>query len=465
MNALADGDAPMRAAAFDPLSADIRRCPHAHYAVLNAQPVMALPEHPNFYVVSGYETVSEVLMDPDTYDGQPFPDQEVAIMSAMRPEPHRRLRSAIQALFTNRALERLTPFIADSARRRTDALLQAGRGDLMSLWANPIPLSVIARLFGFPSGESDLQRLNRYGDAAIRLVIPLGGPGLPPPPGLAARWRQLRGLLRAAWPALQLLLRLPSSERRHLMSLPNPFANLPGYPRTGFPHRPELIHLIVEFQLEVLGIFRRHLRHPGDDVVDALVPEYREGRLSLVEILSSALQILVAGYETTANTLAHAVHRLAREPERLRALQADETQLEAFVEEVLRLDAPLQRTLRRTTREVRLAGVDLPQHAQLIVMLGAANLDAQRFASPERFDPQRANLRRHLSFGRGIHLCIGAQLARLESRIALGELIRRVDAIRLLPDQPLQRLTDKDIGMWGLVSLPVEVVRRSETAL
>lgn len=443
---------------FDPLSADIRRCPHPHYAALNARPVQPVAGHPNFYLISGYDTVSEVLMDPDTYDGQPFPGHEVNIMSAMRPEPHKRLRGAIQSLFTNQSLAKLTPHIETQARRRTDALMAAGQGDLMALWANPIPLSVIARLFGFPDGEADLARLHRYGDAAIRLVIPLGGPGLPAPRGLAARLRQAGGLLAALPPLLRLLWRLPAAERKALRQLPNPMADLPGFPRTGFPHHPQLARLILEFQLEVLDIVRDHLRNPRQEVVDALLPPYQRGELSLGEILSSALQILVAGYETTAATLGAAVHRFAEQPERLWELQDHPGRIDAYVEELLRLDAPLQRTLRRATRPVRLGGVDLPENAQLILMLGAANLDAARFDCPEHFDPGRDNSRRHLAFGRGIHMCIGAQLARLEARLALAELVPRLQAVQLLPEDPPQRVTDKDIGMWGYARLPVRLI-------
>jgi pimeloyl-[acyl-carrier protein] synthase len=448
-----------RAADFDPLSADIRRCPHARYAGLNAAPVQAAAGHPGFWIVSGYQTVSEVLMDPDTYDGQPFPGHDVPIMSAMRPEPHKRLRGAIQALFTNRALERMTPFIEAQAAGRTQALLSAGQGDLMALWANPIPLSVIAQMFGFPGTDTDLARLHRYGDAAIRLVIPLGGPGLPVPTGPRQRLRQARGLLRALPAALRLQMKLPARERRLLMGFPNPLADRPGFPRTGVGQRPELAHLLLDFQLEVLEILQDHLTHPRDEIVDALLPPYQRGELSMVEILTSALQILVAGYETTANTLATSVYRMAQSPQLIDTLRCDPQQIEAFIEEVLRIDAPLQRTLRRTTRPARLGGVDLPQDAQLIVMLGAANMDVQRFDCPATFDTGRSNLRRHLAFGRGIHMCIGAHLARLEARIALSEFVNAVARVELCPEDPPTRVTDKDIGMWGFARLPLRVTR------
>lgn len=443
---------------FDPLSTEIRRCPHPYYAELNANPVQAVASHPNFYLVSGYQTVSEVLTDPETYDGQPFPDSDVPIMSAMRPEPHKRLRSAVQSMFTTKALEQLTPLITRTARDRTARLVANGGGELMAAWANPIPLTVIASMFGFPAGEADLARLNRYGDAAVRLVIPYGGPGLPVPTGPRERWRQARGMAKAAPTALKVMRQIPRSERRAMTSFPNPFADTPGYPRTGFAQHPELIHLIVEFQLEVLGIVREHQARPGDEVVDALIQHYQAGEISLPEILSSALQVLVAGYETTASTLAHAVNRLLEQDGLIEQLRNDPAALEGFIEEVLRLDAPLQRTLRRTTRPVTLAGVDLPENAQLIVMLGAANLDPTRFECPADLDPTRSNAKRHLAFGRGIHMCLGAQLARLETRIALTEFVRQVGSVRLAPGAELVRLTDKDVGMWGIDRFPVAVV-------
>ena len=465
-----DGEAvaPSGGDGFDPLSERIRRCPHPHYADLVSRSVTPLPAYPNFYAVAGYDEVVEVLMKPDVYDGQPFPDADVPIMSAMRPERHSRVRRAVQSLFTKRALDQLSPFILEVVARRTDRLLHEGRGDLMSLWANPIPLSVIARMFGFPDGDADLARLHRYGDAAIRLAIPLGGPGLPLPRGWRVRLRQLEGIVRALPSVVRLSLLMASTRRGNTresrVKLPNPMVEVPGYPRTGLPHHPELARLAIDFQVEVLRIFKQHLDEPGNDVVDLLIEPYLREELSLREVLGAAQQILVAGYETTANTLGSAVHRMAENPDILPALRANPERIEPFVEELLRLDAPLQRTLRRTTRPVTLGGVDLPENAQLIIMLGAANVDPARFDDPHRFDPERASRSRHLAFGRGIHVCLGAQLARLESRIALTEFVRRVDAVLLDPDRTTERVVDKDIGMWGFTRLPVVVRPRTQVA-
>ena len=448
-------------ATFDRLSRAIRRAPHSYYRALNHPPVQPVPGHPNFWTVAGHSTVTEVLRNPWLYDGQPFPDHEVPVMSAMAPDQHKRVRAALQGLFTRRALDQLDEFITEQAVRRTTALARAGCGDLMALWANPIPLSVIATLFGFPSSESDLARLHRYGDAAVRLVIPYGGPGLPVPRGPRDRFRQLAGLAAAAPAASRLARRLPKHDRTRLLRIPNPLADRPGYPRTGLSQHPQLARLIMEFNLEVLDIFTARLQTGGDNVVDALVGPYRRGELSLVEILTSALQILVAGYETTASVLGSAVHRIAADPQLLDALRDDQDVLTAFVEETLRLDAPLQRTLRRTTAAAVLAGVPLPADAQLIVMLGAANVDEDRYQRPELFDPERPDVHRHLAFGTGIHTCIGATLARMEARIALRVFAEQFKTVSLIADAPPIRLDDKDIGMWSFSALPVRVETRT----
>ncbi len=446
--------------AFDPLSRGIRRCPHPYYEALNDPPVQPVRGHPNFWTVAGHATVGEVLRDPRRYDGQPFPDHDVPVMSAMRPEPHKRVRGAVQGLFTRRALDQLSEFVTEQAAQRTATLVANGGGELMSSWANPIPLSVIATLFGFPTGEADLARLHRYGDAAVRLVIPYGGPGLPVPRGPRNRFRQLAGLAAAAPAAARLAHRLPKHDRARLLRVPNPLADRPGYPRTGLAQHPHLARLIVEFNLEILDIFRARLERGGTAVADALIGPYRRGELSLVELLTSALQLLVAGYETTANTMASAVHRIAADPQLLDALRTDPVFLEAFVEETLRLDAPLQRTLRRTTAPTVLGGVALPANAQLIVMLGAANVDPIRYDHAGHFDAERPDPHRHLAFGTGIHTCIGAPLARMETRIALRVFAERVKTVTLVPEDPPIRLDDKDIGMWGFSKLPVRVAPR-----
>lgn len=446
---------------FDPLSREIRRCPHPHYRQLNTEPVQPVAGHPNFWIVAGHATVTEVLLDPETFDGQPAPDAQVPIMSTMSPEPHKRLRGAVQGMFTRRALEELSGFIELQACRRTADLLAAGGGDLMALWANPIPLSVIATMFGFSCSDADLARLHRYGDAVVRAVIPFGGPGLPPRSGTRARLHQLRGFAAALPSAARLLRRLPPHDRANLRHLPNPLAHKPGYPYSGLARDLTLARPILDFILEILTIFEDHMARPGSAIIDALIPPYTQGSLSLTEILAAAVQILVAGYETTANALASSVYRLAADPALLDRVRDDPSYLEAFIEETLRLDAPLQRTMRRTTRPVTLAGIRLPENAQLIVMLGAANVDPKRHTSPEQFDPQRPDGRKHLAFGTGIHVCIGAQLARLETRIALATIADQVGSLRLDPNDPPTRMVDRDIGMWGFTRLPVRVAPRT----
>jgi cytochrome P450 len=426
--------------------------------------VQAVIGHPNFWIVAGHDTVTEVLLDPNTYDGQPFPDRELPIMSAMRPEPHKRIRHAAQAMFTRPGLEQLSGFIEEQARLRTTHLLADGGGDLMTLWATPLALSVVATTIGFPPlSDADIVRLHHCGDSAVRAAIPYGGVGLPPLTGPRARLRQLRGLAAALPAAARLARRLPRHERATLRRAPNPFATRPGYPRLGLARDTGLARPVLDLLLEILTIFESHMAQPGSAMIDGLIAPYQRGELSLAEILSATAQTLVAGYQTTRNGLASAVHRLAENPGLIDRLRDDPSYVDGFIEETLRLDTPQQRTLRRTTRPVTLAGTRLPENAQLIVMIGAANVDPERYSCPEQFEPQRSDMNRHLAFGTGIHFCIGAQLARQLSRIALATFAHQIAEVQLDPNDLPERIDDHDIGIWGFSRFPVRVVPRADS--
>ena len=307
---------------FDPLSHEVRRCPHPHYRQLNSDPVQPVVGHPNFWTVAGHDTVTEVLLDPTTYDGQPVPDRELPIMSAMRPEPHKRLRNSVQQMFTRPALEQLNGYIEEQSRRLTANLLASGGGDLMAMWARPIALSSIAAAIGFPPvSDADVPRLHRYGDAAVRAAIPFGGTGLPPLTGPRARLRQLAGIASALPVLVRLTRRLPPGERANFRRVPNPFVSQPGYPRSGVARDTTLARPVLEFIHEMLDMFESHMAQPGSTMIDGLIPPYRRGELSLLEVLAATGQTFIAGYQTTGNGLANAVYRLTENPALIDQLQ------------------------------------------------------------------------------------------------------------------------------------------------
>ena len=148
-------------------------------------------------------------------------------------------------------------------------------------------------------------------------------------------------------------------------------------------------------------------------------------------MLSILQQILVAGNETTTKLLTEMLYRFGEEPEHWAAMRADRSVIPAYVEESLRLASPTQGMWRRTTREVTVDGVTLPAKSTVVLMYASANRDEALYPNPDAFDPARAEITAHLAFGKGIHYCLGANLARLEARVALEELSRRIPAYRL----------------------------------
>lgn len=448
------------ASGFDPLDESIRRNPFPHYRWLHQPeqgPVYRVPGEDNFYVVSGYEDIKAVLMDPWTYDGNPYPETEPLIMSIFKPDRHRVVRNVVQSMFTTQAIRQLTPRIEAIVGRYTDALLRQPRCDLMQVWAYPIPLNVIASMYGLPDDPAALHQLHVWGDAAVRLGIPLGGTGP----------RQYRPTLKQALlvtreaarlvPLLWKIYRLAGREGIEAM-LEMRVQVTTMTPRLNF-HAVESLHHVVALKVRLLQLFAEHQRQPGNDIIDLFIAANREQKaVSVLEMVAACMQILVAGYETTAASLGHAVHRLIAEPELFRQLKAEPARIPDFIDENLRLEAPLQRTLRRTTAPVTLGGVALPANANLLLILGAANRDARHFPAPDRFDIDRDNKGSDLTFGKGIHRCLGAQLNRIESEIALRVLLQRVEKIELDPRTgSIEYLTDKDIGMWALTRLPVVV--------
>jgi cytochrome P450 len=181
---------------------------------------------------------------------------------------------------------------------------------------------------------------------------------------------------------------------------------------------------------------RQH-RATDDDLIGRLVAANTDGQMSHEEMLSACVLLLLGGNETTTKLIINGVLALCRNPDQLARLAADPTLVPTAVDESLRYDTPVQGDGRVATRDVELAGVDVPKGALVITLLGAANRDPAVFDEPERYDVGRTP-NPVLSFGRGVHHCLGANLARLEARAALGELVRAVPSFGLAdPDEAL----------------------------
>jgi cytochrome P450 len=196
-------------------------------------------------------------------------------------------------------------------------------------------------------------------------------------------------------------------------------------------------------------------REPAEDLLGTLiVAQLDDGRsLTTEELVSMITHFLFAGQETAARVLGTLMYRLLSVRERWERLVADPSLANAVGEEGLRLEPPVIYHHRETREAVTLAGVDIPAGATLHLLFASANRDEAAFPDPEAFAPDRDGLSRHLGFGRGVHFCVGAPVARLEMRIALETLARRLPAIELAPGPPPE--PEDHVMLRGLKRLDV----------
>ncbi|MBH5334907.1 cytochrome P450 [Streptomyces pactum] len=223
--------------------------------------------------------------------------------------------------------------------------------------------------------------------------------------------------------------------------------------------RPEEMQQVAdEMAAYLVTLIADKRANPGDDLVSDLIKVRDAGdRLSENELVSMVFQLLVAGYETTTHLIGNGVLALLRHPEQLAAVRADRSLLPGAVEEFCRYDNALHlSTLSITAEPVEIGGVAIPADEFVVVALGSANHDPERFPDPERFDIRREG-GGHLAFGHGIHHCMGAPLARLQTEIAVGVLLDRFS--RIEPAVAPEELRHETSLTRGLESLPVRLVR------
>lgn len=381
-----------------------RADPYPLYAELRKTPVAHDEEGP--YIVSTYWEIHGLLHDPrlssDARNLDPRAAPELIEEDGEEDEPglppsflrldppeHDRLRSLAMAPFgppnTPRRLHTMRGELTRIVGELIDGFEGRDRIDLVDHFSYPFPVTVICRLLGVP--QEDEPRFHAWADTVAA--------GLDPDPDADEDAAERRRISRQARTELAVYLSELIEERR---------------------------------------------RAPGDDMLSALVGwEGPEGRMSRVELLSTAALLLVAGHETTVNLITNGMLTLLRNPEVLARLRNDPHLVVPLVEELLRFDPPVQMLPRRTPlSEIDIAGVTIPRGASVWLLLASGNRDPQRFLDPDRFEPQRRD-NQHLGFGSGVHSCFGAPLARLEAQIALTELARRLDGPRLLEDPPAYR--------------------------
>jgi cytochrome P450 len=386
------------------LSPEHREDPYPAYRVWReAAPLMQVNE--GFLVATGHGECSQVLRDQnfghyEPASGEDVTDglvdeqgREVRGFLSLNPPDHTRLRRLVSSAFTPRMVDRLQPRIEQIAKELVDDAVEAGKIDLMSALAAPLPVVVICELLGVPLADRD--RFAGWSHAMARAIDP---PFLLPQ--------------EAIEPAVQ--------ARREFAEY---FRDLAAHRR----------------------------RQPGDDLLSALVAVSDTGEmLTENELVVTLTLLLVAGHETTTNLIGNGTLALLRHPDRLRAVRENPDLVAGAVEEVLRYDSPVQLTARVALADTTIGAHPAPAGTYVVAMVGAANRDPAVHRDPDMFDPAR-EATRHLAFGQGIHFCIGAPLARLEGRIAFRELTSRSAGLELAGEPSWKQ----SVTLRGLAELPV----------
>ena len=388
--------------AYNPLSAEMTRDPYPVYAKLRERSPVHHSRLGDAIVLSRYADVDRILRDHARFSSNPDlrtsgkarykqPLEERSILF-MDPPDHTRLRALVNKAFTRPAINALEPRIRAVMGGLLDDIEDPAGFDLMEAIAIPLPVIVIAEMLGVP--QQDRAQFQTWSARRARLLEPM-------------LTRSERKIADQAWQQLS----------RYFLS-----------------------------------IIQNRRAEPQDDIMSSLVHVEEQGdTLSEAEMLNMLRLLLVAGNETTTNLIGNGMLALLRHPEQLRLLRDDPGLIPASVDELLRYDSPVQVVARCAVEDCDINGTPARAGQDVILLGGSANRDPDAFENPDQLDFNRKKPD-HISFGRGIHYCLGAALARLEGRIAFEMLLERFNSLRLLTEHPAFRYS---IVLRGLESLPV----------
>jgi len=385
---------------YDPYSYELDADPYPTYRRMQDHAPVYYNERHDFYALTRFRDCHDAFVDFETYSsaygtvlelmhGEPF---EVPMIIFMDPPRQTRVRNLVSKAFTPRQIGALEPAIRTIAARYLDALVGAGSADFVKEFTAKLPMDVISTLLGIP--ESDRDHVRR---ASNRILHREPGNPMPPPDALEAQ-----GTLMDYFGAAL-------AERR---------------------------------------------ARPRDDIMTLLMTAELQGAdgkrecLDDVELPAFFNLLATAGNETVTKLLATAFYWLAEFPVEREALVEDPSLVANAVEEFLRFDPPSHYQGRTLTREVTLHGTSMPAGARIAIVNGASGRDPRQFRDPDRLDVRR-QIDLHLGFGFGRHICLGASLARLESRIALEEFLRRFPRYRVAG---VERMHSSNVrGLSGLM--------------
>ncbi len=378
---------------FNPFNPAFRADPYPFYDILrDTEPIYETPF--GFFVVSRYDDVARTLRSNEfsrdiektaTEPTEPIGQERLrrprerlddgrAAKNILNLDPpdHTRLRRLASLAFTPSAIERLRPLVQRLVDDVLDVAADRGSMEVVDELAFPVPFLVISELLAMPTERAD--ELRDWSQALTAALEPTADDAT----------------MDAAFQAQRLM-----SEH-------------------------------------VLTVIEDRRRHPGDDLLSALIAVEEEGdRLSPAELLSFVILLYVAGHETTVNLIGNGLLALLRFPDELRRWRDDPALDVSAVDELLRFDGPVQQTVRVPFDDVAYGDITVPKGTMVMTLLGSANHDPAVFDDPHTLRLDRPNANRHLAFAAGVHYCLGASLAKLEAQVAITTLIRRFPAVEL----------------------------------
>jgi len=364
---------------FNPYDWQVHEDPYPLYRALRDEAPVYHNEALGFWALSRHADVLAAIRD-----WRRFSSSNGVALEAMGPEAHRvmsflgldpprhdRLRALVSRGFTPRRVQALEPHIRELATHYIDRFAGAGRCDIIADFAGRLPMDVVSEMLGVPREDRDT--LRTWADLVVHRE-----------------------------------------------------EGVPDVPPAGLQASANLLRYFIE------DVTRRR-KQPGDSLTDALIAAEIDGdRLTDPEIVAFLFLMIIAGNETTTKLIGNAIYSLWSHPDQRKLVQEDASLIPGWVEETLRYDASSQVLYRTLTTDVEMHGVVMPAGAVVGLIIGSANRDERVFESPDRFDVKRNNAQ-SLAFGQGTHFCLGASLARLEGRVALEEIHRR------LPDFEVDR--------------------------
>jgi cytochrome P450 len=383
---------------FTPFDPQYLKDPYPQLERLAAEQPIFYSEQLGYLVVTRYEDIIEVFKNPDVFSSENVQDpvfpvceaaQKVlsaedynpqAVMSNRQQPDHTRIRKYTRDGFSSRRMKVLEPYIRDGSEELINRMLaNGGPAEFVSSFAHPLPGQIIFRFIGFPEADDE------------QLIY----------------WTSNR---------LQFTWGKPTDEQQ-----------------------VEIAENMLRYWRYCREFVAMRMREPADDLTSELLAAHKANPedLSYREVESVIYGLSFAGHEIVSNFITNTALRLLEDRGNWEAVCNDPSLIPNMLEEVLRFDSPQTSWRRITTRDAQLGGIDIPAGTQIFLSLGAANHEAGIFEAPSRFDMARENAGKHISFGHGIHFCLGARLARLEAEIALESLARRIPELQLVPDQEL----------------------------